>query len=296
MQRLKQSGRVVLVAVLLVAMAFGLTFLSACGESSSTSGTSNTGSGSAAAPSSQAVSLQIFAANSLQKALPEVQALYTQKNPNITFADTQFKGSGDLVTELQGGASADLLITASESQMDNANTNGSIVANTRTDMFGNDLVIAEKTGANYKISSLKDVESGAYSKIAIGEGSAVPAGAYANQALNTIGLYSAADGKTGSYSKDFASKVVSEASVGNVAEHVQSGDCQIGFVYSSDIYRYSGIQVAYTVPASAHKAITYPGAVCTTSTQSAAAQAFLNFCLTDPDAQKIWSEYGFQVK
>jgi molybdate transport system substrate-binding protein len=81
-----------------------------------------------------------------------------------------------------------------------------------------------------------------------------------------------------------------------VAEHVQSGDCQIGFVYSSDIYRYSGIQVAYTVPASAHKAITYPGAVCTTSTQSAAAQAFLNFCLTDPDAQKIWSEYGFQVK
>jgi molybdate transport system substrate-binding protein len=276
--------------VLAALLAFSLCFLSACGSSSSSSD-------NAATPTSTTPgTIQIFAANSLQKALPLVQALYTQQHPDVKFADTQFKGSGDLVSELQGGAKADLLICASESSMDTANTNGSIEANTRKDMFTNDLVIAEKTGAGYKINSLKDVESAKYAKIAIGQGAAVPAGAYANQALNTIGLYSAADGKTGSYSADFASKVVQDSSVGNVAQHVQSGDCQIGFVYTSDIYRYPGIQVAYKVPANTHKAIVYPGAVCTGSVNAQASQDFLNFCLTNAQAQKIWSEYGFAVK
>ncbi|MDR0888764.1 MAG: molybdate ABC transporter substrate-binding protein [Coriobacteriales bacterium] len=275
MTKVLTKGKIAIAALVVALMAGAMLLLAGCGQ--------------------QQVTLQIFAANSLQKALPEVQALYTQKNPNVTFADTQFKGSGDLVTELQGGASADALITASTSSMDNASKNGSIDDSTRQDMFGNDLVIAEGTNENYNITSLNDVTDAQYSKIAIGESSAVPAGAYANQALNTIGLYSDASGKGGTYASSFASKVVTDSSVGNVAQHVQSGDCQIGFVYSSDIYRYSGIKVAFTVPASAHKTITYPGAVCTGSQNAKAAADFLNFCMTDPDAQNIWSQYGFEV-
>jgi molybdate transport system substrate-binding protein len=270
--------------------------LTGCSSGSSSASTTTGAAAGDQASTATPVTLQIFAANSLQKALPEVQALYTQAHPEISFADTQFKGSGDLVTELQGGASADLLITASSSSMDNASKNGSIDDSSRIDMFGNDLVIAEGQNENYNITSLNDVTDPAYSKIAIGESSAVPAGAYANQALNTIGLYSDASGKGGSYTSDFATKVVTDSSVGNVAQHVQSGDCQIGFVYSSDIYRYSGIKVAYTVPASAHKAITYPGAVCTGSANATTAADFLQFCLTDPQAQQIWSQYGFEVK
>lgn len=46
--------------------------------------------GSAKASSKKAVELQVFAANSLEKALPEVQELYTEQT-GTTFADTQFK-------------------------------------------------------------------------------------------------------------------------------------------------------------------------------------------------------------
>ena len=76
---------------------------------------------SAKASSKKAVELQVFAANSLEKALPEVQELYTEQT-GTTFADTQFKASGDLVEQMRAGATVDVLITASKGTMDDAET------------------------------------------------------------------------------------------------------------------------------------------------------------------------------
>jgi len=246
-------------------------------------------------PSGPAVELQIFAANSLEKALPEVQALYTLAHPNVTFADTQFKGSGDLVSQIEGGARPDLLITASKGSMDTAENGGFIDSNTRNNMFANDLVVARAVGSSIQIRSLADVNASNISRIAIGDAAAVPAGQYANQALNTIGLYSDASGRNGTYSASFEPKVSVASSVGNAAKYVETGDCQIGFVYSSDIFRFSGIEIAFVVPASAHQPIVYPGAVLNGSSNAEVAADFLNFCLTDPGAQRVWSQYGFEV-
>ena len=65
-----------------------------------------------------------LAANSLEKALPEVQKLYTEQT-GTTFADTQFKASGDLVEQMRAGATVDVLITASKGTMDDAETSSS---------------------------------------------------------------------------------------------------------------------------------------------------------------------------
>jgi molybdate transport system substrate-binding protein len=245
--------------------------------------------------SSAPVELQIFAANSLEKALPEVQDLYTQAHPEVTFAATQFKASGDLVEQIGAGASADLLITASKGSMDTAVEGGNIDEATRTDMFANDLVIVKAKGSEVVVTSLEDVKSDAFSKIAIGDAATVPAGQYANQALNSIGLYTSDTGKDGEYDAAVEGKIVLADKVGTAANYVATGDCQIGFVYTSDIYRYDGIEVAFTVPGDAHKAILYPGAVLKASTNADVAKDFLNFCLTDPGAQSIWSQYGFEV-
>jgi molybdate transport system substrate-binding protein len=247
------------------------------------------------APAAEAVTLQIFAANSLEKALPEVQALYTAAHPEVTFSDSQFKASGDLVEQLSAGAAADLLITASKGTMDTAVENGSVDEATRIDMFGNDLVVVRAVGSDIQVSSLEDVQSDAISRIAIGDAATVPAGAYANQALNSIGLYSSDTGKDGEYAAALVDKVVFADKVGTAANYVATGDCQIGFVYSSDIYRYDGIEAAFVTPADSHKAIIYPGAVIQGSANAAAAADFLSFCLTDADAQAVWSKYGFQV-
>ncbi|MDR2587351.1 MAG: molybdate ABC transporter substrate-binding protein [Coriobacteriales bacterium] len=283
-------------SVIAVLSVFALVFsLVACAQSKVEEPQTEAPPAGDTAPAPDPVELQIFAANSLEKALPEVQALYTQAHPEVTFAATQFKASGDLVEQIGAGATADLLITASKGSMDTAVEGGSIDDTTRIDMFANDLVIVKAKGADITVGSLEDVKSDAFSKIAIGDAATVPAGQYANQALNSIGLYSSDTGKDGEYDAAIAGKVVLADKVGTAANYVATGDCQIGFVYTSDIYRYDGIETAFTVPADAHKAILYPGAVLKASANADVANDFLNFCLTDPGAQSIWSQYGFEV-
>ncbi|WP_286683641.1 molybdate ABC transporter substrate-binding protein [Collinsella sp. UBA1693] len=249
--------------------------------------------GSSSTQSAEKVELQIFAANSLEKALPEVQALYTEQT-GVTFADTQFKASGDLVEQMRAGAQVDALITASKGTMDDAVEADLVDESTREDMFVNDLVIVKAEGSDLAISSIEDVAS-LDGKIAIGDAATVPAGKYANQALASVSLYTNAEGTDGEYAASIADKVALADKVGTAAKYVSTGDCVAGFVYSSDIFRYDGIEEAFVCPEDSHKPIVYPGAVSATSENAEEAAKFLEFCLTNKDAQKIWAKYGFEL-
>ena len=230
--------------------------------------------GSAKISSKKAVELQVFAANSLEKALPEVQKLYTEQT-GTTFADTQFKASGDLVEQMRAGATVDVLITASKGTMDDAEA-------------------AELVDADTKVEAIADIAS-LDGKIAIGDAKTVPAGKYANQALASAGLYTGAEGDDGEYAPEIADKVALADKVGTAAAYVSTGDCVAGFVYSSDIFRYDGIEEAFVCPEDSHKPIVYPGAVAESSEHADEAKAFIDFCLTNKKAQKIWAKYGFEL-
>lgn len=274
-------------------VAFGLTALLAgtlAGCGAKPADTAGSAEGSAPA---ETVELQIFAANSLEKAMPEVQALYTEKT-GVAFADTQFKASGDLIEQMRAGAQADVLITASKGTMDDAVAGELVDDATRLDMFVNDLVVVKAEGSDAKIASLEDVKN-IEGKVAIGDAVTVPAGKYANQALNTIGLYTGAAGDDGEYAPEFADRVALADKVGTAAKYVSTGDATIGFVYSSDIFRYNGIEQAFVCPEDTHKPIVYPGAVSASSEHAAAAADFLDFCLNDAEAQKVWAKYGFEL-
>ena len=277
-------------------------------SSDATSSGAAASSASAATPA-EAVELQIFAANSLTKALAEAQELYTSKNPGVTFADTQYKSSGELNSMLEAGSYADIEITASKGTMDAAEEAGYTDPATRITMFKNDLVIVTKAdNAGITEVTLDDVAAGKYT-VCVGDDS-VPAGNYANQSLSTVGCFKDPDGKVGSESAGKANgtdayagtpidgKVVTDTSVGNVCQHAASGDVDIAFVYTSDVERFaekSPVKVVGTVPADTHKAITYPGAVCTQSKHAEAAKAFLDWCMTDKGAAEIWQKWGFEL-
>ena len=265
--------------------------LTGCGNTQAAStGSAPAAEGSAA---KETVQLQVFAANSLEKALPEVQALYTEET-GVTFADTQFKASGDLVEQMKAGASVDALITASKGTMDDAVSAELVDESTRQDMFTNDLVIVKAEGSDVAVNSLEDVKT-VEGKVAVGDAKTVPAGKYANQALNTIGLYTGAEGDDGEYAPEFADRVALADKVGTAAKYVSTGDATIGFVYSSDVYRYDGIEVAYTCPEDTHKPIVYPGAVAADSKNAEETAKFLDFCMNNKEAQEIWAKYGFEL-
>ena len=202
---MKKRMHIVVAAAFAMALvaAFALVGCSSGSNSASASATSASASASAAtssaAASGEAVELQIFAANSLSKAMAEVQDLYTKQNPNVTFADTQYKSSGELNSMLEGGAYADIEITASKGTMDKAEEAGYIDPATRVTMFKNDLVIVTAAGNNDITEvTLDDVAAGKYT-VCVGDDS-VPAGNYANQSLSTVGCFNDPDGKTGSES------------------------------------------------------------------------------------------------
>ena len=266
--------------------------LGGCSNQAATMGTEGSAVAEGSAVTST-VELQIFAANSLEKAMPEVENLYTERT-GVTFADTQYKGSGDLVEQMRGGAPVDILITASSGTMDDAAEADLVDESTRQNMFANDLVVVRAAGSDIQVNSLEDVAA-VDGNIAIGEPGAVPAGKYANQALSSVGLYTNPEGEDGAYADPIASKVVEADKVGTAAQYVATGDCAVGFVYTSDVYRYDGIEVAYTCPDDSHKPIVYPGAVAASSENAEAAADFLEFCMTDEDALAIWAEYGFEL-
>lgn len=293
---MKKRMQVIFAALCAVALVAAFALVGCASNSTGSSASSASGS---AAASGEPVELTIFAANSLQKALPEVEALYTKQNPNVTFveSDTGFAASGTLVETLTADpTAADALITASTSSMDDAEAAKLVDTATRADMFTNDLVIAVSDDSKLTISDVKDIETNdAIKNVYMGKPSAVPAGNYALQTLVSAGL---AEGDKASYT--FADSIASKMNdgadkVGTVATYVAEDADGIGFVYTSDIYRYSGIKVAYTVPSDMHKNIVYPGAVCANSAHSDVAADFLDFCMNDAEAQAIFANYGFEL-
>ncbi|MDO4502021.1 MAG: molybdate ABC transporter substrate-binding protein [Coriobacteriia bacterium] len=287
-----------LTAAVAVALGAGGLCLTGCGGSGGSAGGTTSG-GSGAGAAQEAVELQIFAANSLEKAMTEVQKYYTSLHPEVTFADSQFKASGDLVEMLVAGAPADILITASSGTMDSAEA--FVVPETRMSMFTNDLIVCASEKSKLKINDLKDLKSKKVKKIAVGDPAFVPAGKYANQSLYSAEItgdrmYSAAEGEGGSYGGGIQDKIALADKVGTCAAWAASGNVDVGFIYSSDLYRYEGIKNIYTVPEELHKTIIYPGAVINTSKYQEQAETFLKFCMTDPEALKIWQENGFELK
>ena len=302
---MKKQLRIVVAAVCAFAMvgAFALTGCSSNNSSSTEQKPDTTQTEQAADNNKEQVELQVFAANSLSKAMEEVEAAYiADGHTNVSFADTQYKASGELNEMLGAGSYADLLISASKGSMDTAAEKGYVDSSTRVDMFKNDLVMVSKEGTDLKDVTLQDIADGKYT-FCVGDES-VPAGNYACQSLSTVGVYlpPASDegktgedisGKGGTFADGFAP--VLDTSVGNVCKHAQSGDVDVAFVYTSDVYRFGGVQIVGTVPADTHKNIVYPGAVTSNCKNTEATQEFLDWCLSSDKAQEIWQKWGFEL-
>jgi molybdate transport system substrate-binding protein len=304
---MKKHLRFMIAAVLTFALV-GMFALAGCSSNATEESTAESSSSATASTeessseAAEAVELQIFAANSLSEAMDKVQELYSETHEGVTFADTQYEASGTLNEMLAAGSYADILITASKGTMDTAVEEAYVDEGTRFDMFTNDLVIVAGENSDITEVALDDVATGQYT-VAVGDDN-VPAGNYAKQALSTVGCWVDEEGTTGSESDGkggtfdgtpLAGLVTEGSSVGNVCSYANSGDVDLAFVYTSDVYRFGGVKIVGTVPSDTHKNIIYPAAVCADSENAEAAAAFLDWCTTDEEALKIWQEWGFEL-
>jgi molybdate transport system substrate-binding protein len=230
-------------------------------------------------------SITVSAAISLKDALDELGPIFQvqqhRKNGgNGTAVTYNYGGSGTLARQIEQGAPVDVFFSAAEKQMDELAAQGLIVADTRRDVVGNALVLIAPAQA-MTLHSFQDLTNPAVKNIALGETSTVPAGMYARQTLEHLGLFASLEKKV-VYAKD----------VRAVLTYVETGNADAGMVYQTDANTSRKVRVIAIAPAESHDPILYPAAVLRDAKNSSAARAFLEF-LQGADARAVFQRYGF---
>lgn len=262
--------RIYLILVLIFAFASTLTGCGGQAEEASA------GEG----PADEAAEINISAAASLTDALTEIQAEFA-KESNVIL-QFNFAASGTLQKQIEEGAPCDLFISASKEHMDGLMEAGLISAESRKNLLENSITLIAASEKADVIQGYKSLTSADVASISVGTPESVPAGKYAQQALQSLGIWD-----------KIGDKIIFAKDVRQVLEYVDSGNVDCGLVYKSDaIAMETGVVVA-DLPEGSYDPIVYPAALIKSSGHGEAAK-FYEFLQTDY-AMGIFEKHGFAV-
>lgn len=231
------------------------------------------------APSKASAELRVLAAASLSDALQGVGEHYTETTgESVRFS---FGSSGALARQIREGVPADVFVSADALRMDQLESEALLLDGSRRTILRNALVLIVDARQGPTIASLQDLTGAAIRRLAVGEPATVPAGTYAKTILEQAGLWAVLE-----------PKIVPLHNVRSVLAAVEAGNADAGFVYRTDALISSRVTIAVSIPTQTGPDIRYPAAVLQQSTQTRAAQAFVDY-LISPDAQRIFERYGF---
>ena len=225
----------------------------------------------------------VFAAASLQDALKALGQDWTARGnaaPRFSFA-----ASSALARQIEQGAPADLFMSADEAWMDYLQQRDLIVDGTRASPLGNALVLVAPANTANTVDLRKGTDLAALlgpgGRLATGDPAHVPAGRYAQSALEWMGQWQA-----------MAPRLARADNVRAALLLVERGEAPYGIVYETDAKASVGVRIVGTFPAESHTPITYAFARVKRAEANAYADAFLTFA-TGPHAQAVWQRFGF---
>ncbi len=223
--------------------------------------------------------VRVFAAASLTDALTELAQGWQRAGHAAPALD--FASSGTLARQIDAGAPADLFASADLRWMDYLDARGRIDRASRRNLLGTSLVLIAPAGSAVQVEMRPQFPIGsAFSgKLCAGEPGTVPAGIYAQQALERLGWWPA-----------LRDRIVGTEDVRNTLAFVERGECALGIVYATDASISHKVRVVARFPADSHAPIVYPFALVNGARPDAA--AFLRF-LSSPAAAPVFQHYGF---
>ncbi|HMC83443.1 MAG TPA: molybdate ABC transporter substrate-binding protein [Candidatus Polarisedimenticolia bacterium] len=230
---------------------------------------------------SQPAELSVSAATSLTEALREIGATYEPRtSERLAF---NFSASSTLARQIEEGAPADLFFSADEAKMDVLEQKALLLPGTRRSLLSNTLVIVVRADGRIAIDSPADLAKESIRRIALAEPNSVPAGVYAREHLEAVGLW-----------EKLREKVVPTENVRAALAAVESGDADAGMVYRTDARISRRVRIAYEVPPAEGPKISYSVAVLRESRRPDAARRFLAY-LESEDALRIFRRHGFLI-
>lgn len=232
-------------------------------------------------PTDEAVEINISAAASLTDALTEIQTEYAKESNAIL--QFNFGASGALQKQIAEGAPCDLFLSASKAHMDALEEEGLIVSESRKNLLGNELTLVAAAEKADRIKDYEGLASADVESISIGTPESVPAGKYAQQALQNLDVWD-----------QIRNKVVFAKDVRQVLEYVDTGNVDCGIVYKTDAMVMETGIVVMELPRDSYEPIVYPAALIRDSAQGEAAAKIYDFLQTEY-ARGVFKKYGFTV-
>jgi molybdate transport system substrate-binding protein len=229
-----------------------------------------------------------FTAASLKGASDAMGPAFTNTTPGTT-VKFNLDGTQVLKQQLENGARADILISASNTYTNALKKEGYLVNETIKNLTSNYIIVIIPAGNPGNINSLADLGSPG-KKIAMGTPD-VPVGVNTRQAIAKL----ANDTFNGTWNSTLYKNVVSfETAEPGVVTKVSLGEVDAGFVYESS-YKAApnGTLNAIVIPVKDNSLQTYTIAVTNTTSDKNAALEFETFMLS-PAGQQILSNFGFR--
>ncbi|WP_299012920.1 molybdate ABC transporter substrate-binding protein [uncultured Photobacterium sp.] len=235
-------------------------------------------------PAWAADKVTIFAAASLTNAMNEVAAVYKEKTGMKS--TLSFASSSTLARQIAQGAPADIYLSANEKWMDYVEKQQAIEPQSRKSLLKNSLVLvapdaypADKIEVNASWDIAKALDG---TRLATGDPKHVPAGIYAKESLENIGLWQK------------ASPLLARANnVRSALLLVEKQEAMLGIVYKTDALISDKVKVVAELPNNSHAAITYPIAIVKDKSDEQV-EAYYEFLQSD-QAREIFEKYGFGV-
>lgn len=224
--------------------------------------------------------ITVSAAASLTEAFTDIASQFEEENPG-TNVSLNFGGSGNLRTQIEGGAPVDVFASADESQMDTLGNESLILNSSRKDFAQNSLVLIVPASSTLNITSLEDLTDPEVQKISTCDPNTAPIGKYTRLSLTEAGLWNQTE-----------KKLVLADDVKQALVYVERGEVDAGFVYLTDAKNAEpgSIKIVASVPVSTP--VTYPIAIISSSENKEEAREFVDF-VTGEEGKEILEEYGF---
>lgn len=228
--------------------------------------------------------LSVFAAASLKNAFDDIgEAFSAETGLEVVFS---YAGTSVLARQIEQGAPADVFAAASTDWVDYLSARGAIdPASTRV-FAGNALVLIAPARTVFDappdLSSTDDLLAvlGQNGRLAVALVDAVPAGLYARQAMQSLGLW-----------EGLRDRLAQSDNVRSALFLVARGEAPLGIVYASDAVAEPNVQVVAPIPESTHERIFYSASRNAISGMRNA-ELFLDY-LMGVEAQSILIRYGF---
>jgi molybdate transport system substrate-binding protein len=224
--------------------------------------------------------LLVFAAASLTNVLGELSPAFEKKSG--VAVKISFAASSALARQIEGGAAADVFVSADQEWMDYLQTRSLLNDASRRDLVANHLVLIAPADSRIKLRIAPKFKLAA----ALGEGrlstadpDTVPAGKYAKAALISLEAWESVE-----------PKLARADNVRGALMFVSRGEAPLGIVYSTDALVDPKVRIVDTFPDKTHAPITYPAAA--TKDAKAGAVAYLEY-LSGKEAAATWRKFGF---